>query len=377
MKKVRKENHVRQSNYNVLRKPVLSLNEHRLYYAALATVTEQDTIETEFKVNVLDFGEIFGLDKEGLYKEIKKTTDSIRHKQLEKLEYDAKGREIGFEAENLFYRAKYKKGDAEASIWLGPSSLEFAKRKKGDKNYSVIVLNNITGLTSGNAIRFYELMNTWEGLPKRKLSLTEFKNLMGLPHRYNNNNTGFLQAVIVPCVTEINGKTNLTVKYTLSGAGKKREIDFRITVKKDTAPTVKSDGNGKPDNVKRLLWANLGIRRKDKTYLTLLALVKTESPAALYGIEPGSAKLKEDYLCHYLDSADQLIEQLGDTADASDFLDLMLKNDYDHITPYNMVGMTGFSEASKERAAQKAFYQHSAIVAGMKKKKIKKERAHI
>lgn len=135
MKRIKKENHVRQSNYNVQRKPILKLNEHRLYYAALAMVTENDTVETEFKVNVRDFAEMFQLlGSTGLYNEIKTTTNSIRRKQLEKLEFDVYGREIGFEAENLFYKVKYKSGDATVSVWLGPSSLEYAKKKRVTKS---------------------------------------------------------------------------------------------------------------------------------------------------------------------------------------------------------------------------------------------------
>jgi plasmid replication initiation protein len=381
MKKIKNKNHVRQSNYNIRRKPVLTLNEQRLYYTALAMVTEDDTIETEFQIDVKNFSNVFKLDVDGSYSEIKKATAVLQRKQFEKFEYNAKGQEISFERENLFYKSKYTQGDATASVWLGPTSLEFAKKKEGDKNYSVIVLNNIADLSSANSIRFYELMNMWKGLQKRRLPLTEFKDLLGLSHRYINNSTGFKNSVLKPCKDEINSKTNLIVRYDLIGAGKDRKIEFRIKEKeKMHHVSVEAESETETEaenNVKRISWDNLVIRRKDKKYLTLLNLVKSESPAAFFGDGPGTSKLKEDYLLHYLDLVEQILEEDSATDEASkqvmlNFLEIMLKNDYDHITPYGLICLDGFGEDAKKKATAAAFYQHNAIIAGIEKARIKK-----
>lgn len=371
MKRIEERNHVRQSNFNAWRKPEMSLNEQRLYFTTLAQVTEGDTTATEYKISVCDFLDLFKMGSDtGLYTEVKKVAKNLMRKQFEKLEFNSKGKEIAFEMEHIIKCAKYRSGEAAVSIWLSETSLEHAIKNKRDGNFNFFVLENIVNLSSGNAVRFFELINSWKGMTKKEIPLLELKDLMWLGHKYIGNNSGFIRAVLEPCATEVSKKTNLTVKYTLKGAGKKREIDFRITVKKEAVPSVKSDGE--PKKIKK--WPRLGIVRGQTEYYTLMNLVKEDSPATWYGDKPGAYKAKEKYLDYYLGQAEWMLDQdsLLTREEALTMLKKMLKEDSDQKTFYKLMELQGFDKKTENRAHGKACRQVAARDAGIEQHKVKK-----
>lgn len=390
MKDLRDKNHVRQHNYNVFRMPKLGFYELRLYYAILAMVTGEDTTDSEFKVSVNDFCDLYNLNPSGVYTEIKNTADTLIKKQFRKFRYNSKGKEISFEIENLIQRVEYTFGDPTVSIWLGKTSLEYAKKDENGREFNYFVIKNIASLSGENAVRFYILMNMWKRMGKKEMPLLEFKDLMWLSDKYISkktgeiNNTGFVQAVIKPCEDEINKKTNLNVKCMIGKQyGRRRTIEFKINEKLvseiPVATEIVAEARAKEtDNVTVMRWPRLGIRRNEVEYFMLMNLVKEDSPASWYGDKPGAYKVKERYLDYYLGQAEWMMEQdpLLTKEEAITMLKKMLKEDSDQRTFYKRMELQGFDGKTEKEAHERACRQIVARKAGIeqyRKNKLEKD----
>ena len=116
-----------------------------------------------------------------------------------------------------------------------------------EKNLTSYEIKQVSGLTSGYAIRLYELLVAWKNKgisPKVELGL--FRARMGLtPDQYTRMDN-FKRIVLDPAVKQINEQTDIAVKYKQFKKGRKVD-SFQFSIK--TKPKEKDvTPNRDPDN---------------------------------------------------------------------------------------------------------------------------------
>ena len=115
-----------------------------------------------------------------------------------------------------------------------------------EKNLTSYEIKQVSGLTSGYAIRLYELLVAWKNKgisPKVELGL--FRARMGLtPDQYTRMDN-FKRIVLDPAVKQINEQTDISVKYKQFKKGRKVDsFQFSIKTKpkeKDVTPNRDPD----------------------------------------------------------------------------------------------------------------------------------------
>ncbi|WP_201573156.1 replication initiation protein RepM [Psychrobacter nivimaris] len=111
-----------------------------------------------------------------------------------------------------------------------------------EKNLTSYEIKQVSQLTSGYALRLYEVLVAWKSQPKTpKMELNEFKSKLGLsPYQYPRMDN-FKRIVVSPAIEQINKHTDITVELKQYKEGRKvAGFWFSIKQKKKEKVTPKN-----------------------------------------------------------------------------------------------------------------------------------------
>lgn len=250
-----------QSNYLIERKEKLSLPATQLLYTLTGMINKDDEDLKEYKVDVTGFAALWNLDMKLAYQAVADALTELNTKGIREHSINPKTGKKVFTTVNFVSFGRYEHGEGYATIRIEPELKPhyIALQNKFTK-YS---LNNILQLQENggqvNAMRTYELLKQFQTIGKRKFTVREYKEQLGLivydkkgaivKEKYKGSNANLKTYVLDLAVEKINSSTDIEVSYTLAGRGDKAIIEFTIKESKnnfaalsdktvDTVPTA-------------------------------------------------------------------------------------------------------------------------------------------
>lgn len=223
--KVFKANKLIEARYN------LNITEQKLIlYSASQVDNFGGNNFTLLKMNVSDFFEVTGLDKNSKnQKHVKKTAEGLMDKVLHIERPNG-----GWLMMNWVASCEYKPRE-------GIIEFEFSQKMKPyllelDDHYRGYSLREVMQLGSKYSIRLYELLIQWEYTHHKSLTIKveELRKKMGVKDEEYPRFDRLEDRVIKSSVTELNNTSNIYVTYEKIKLGRRiHEIKFKFEMKKD------------------------------------------------------------------------------------------------------------------------------------------------
>ena len=217
-----KENYlVSKSNDLIEAKYRLSVQEQRLLAIMISDIKPDDKDFKKYQYKISDILEWINIEDKGYYKKLREITRKLL------------SRTITINQDNVLFQtnwlagAKYyfKEGTIELSFHpdLKPYLLQL------QKCFTQYALRNILELKSKYAFRLYELLKQYQAIGKRKFSVRELRDLLGVEQGELKLWIDFKRRVLEIAKREINSKTDLKIDYQTKKIGRKIEyIIFSI-----------------------------------------------------------------------------------------------------------------------------------------------------
>ena len=205
----------------------LSLNEQRLilHFISKLDSTERLNKQEDFKINVLEFAETFGISKKNAYTYIKDASDRLfeRHVKIRRPRSVLKTRWIS--------SIDYKDNEGDVTLSFAPKIIPYLSKLKD--NFTQYKIEHISKMTSVYSVRMYELLIQWGSVGQRKVSLEDLRLYFGLHANEYGRMDIFKQKVLDFAIDQINEHSNLKVSYRQIKKGRKiSHFDFNFDFKK-------------------------------------------------------------------------------------------------------------------------------------------------
>lgn len=281
-----KENSLIQASYN------LTLVEQRLILLAIIVIREHthrnelDYIAFDKPVRVFaeDYIQQFNVNSRSTaYEGLKDACKALFARQFSFQE--RRGRGVANITSRWVSDVAYI--DNEAVVELTFSRVVIPLITELERSLTSYEIKQVSNLTSGYALRLYEVLVAWKSKPKTpKMDINEFKGKLGLsPDQYPRMDN-FKRIVLNPAIEQINKHTDITVESNQYKEGR-RVAGFWFSIKqkktkektKDVTPNRNSD-NGDMFTVEGLSDKQLGRIARNKQFIAdYNHLVSSTSPA--------------------------------------------------------------------------------------------------
>lgn len=198
-----------QSNFLIENRPRMTKDETRLFLTIISMINKKDVDFKPFKIPVQEFADLWEIDKNSAYKQVKAALRGLRNKEFFIEGINPETGKIRFITTSYISSATYEQGEGYATVEISALFKPYLLELKN--NYTLYILKNVLKLSSVNSIRTFELLKQYENLNSRTFTIAELKKLLGIENKYNNNND-FKRFVINPIKEEINDKTDIRIK---------------------------------------------------------------------------------------------------------------------------------------------------------------------
>jgi plasmid replication initiation protein len=213
-----------KANKLVQAKMPLSKVEHRVI-GALISYLDKDDEEFGFqKLHIKDLMEESGINDQALYHRAKDICQSLLDKKLE-IKRKEDGKRV-YKGINLMDSCEYKEGDgyikAKFNESMGPYLLQLKKR------FTMYEAGHFLPLRSTYSMRIYELLKMREGVSVLRISVEEFRDILGLQDKYEYF-SHLEHHVIKKAQEEVANKTDVSFTYDTEKEGRSVErLNFFI-----------------------------------------------------------------------------------------------------------------------------------------------------
>ena len=217
-----------QANSLLESRPKMTLNETRLFLTMLARIKKEDEELKPIEIPVREIAELWGMDENAAYKDIKKALLGLQSKIFVVEKINPESGKQHFFSSTYISSAEYEQGEGFAVVEISPKFKPYLIQLK--EKFTRYGIGNVIGLSSVNAIRTFELLKQYQGRDGsgwREMSIDDYKKLLGIEGKYPNN-TDLKRFVLNPSKEEINENTDIYVDYELKGRGKKARIHWTI-----------------------------------------------------------------------------------------------------------------------------------------------------
>ena len=197
---VTKHNHLNEASYR------LTLDEKRLILTSIANIHQGDKIPNEIEIKASDFAEMWGINPDSSYKQLKEARNnlyerSVRLKRLDNGEvWDIRWVDA----------VAYQDGEGYIKISFSEKIKPYLSELKS--HFTTYRLAEIKNFKSGHAIRLYELLMQFKKTGWREVELEWFKNYFDMGDKYPRW-ADFRRWVIDPAMSEINKRSPYDVSY--------------------------------------------------------------------------------------------------------------------------------------------------------------------
>lgn len=197
-----------QSNRLVEAYHRLHLQEKRLVLWLIKLIEKDDVDFKKYKLNIIEFATLMGLNPKTQYKEMKGITKSLvtRAIEIEDLENES------IKQIPWFFFAHWEPKKGICSLEFHPELKPYLLQLK--EQLTPIGFADFLGLSSVYSVRIFELLSQYLSIGKRTTPMAELRAWCGMGkdeyERYNN----FKNRAIEYAKTEINAKTEYEIDYT-------------------------------------------------------------------------------------------------------------------------------------------------------------------
>ncbi len=306
---------VTQSNKLVEARYNLPLGEQRLILTMIARIQPEDEDFKEYRIDVKEFSEFLGIDRNSVYREFHKIQKSIVSRVLVFYEDD------GPLVVGWVSSAKYLKNEGAVLLTFDPKLKPYLLQLKG--NFTSSKLDMLLSFKSQYTMRVYTLLKQYEALCVREIDLKLLREMLGIKDQYDLY-SNFKNRILEPVKKELEQKSDIYFEYDEIKYGRSvGSIRFKIFTKKTNLHN-KQDNNGSnhflsPSTIEQ----NIGILSAD--LVALLPEQHRTKKSVLKAIEMYEKKYGFEYV-------NRNILYSNSKADKSyaGFLNNALKEDWGH-----------------------------------------------
>jgi len=204
-----KDNILINASYN------LEVTEQRLILLSIIRARETGqgiTSDSKLEIHASDYASRFDVTKEAAYNALKNAVNNLFERKFSfKDIYKTTNKEIVVKS-RWVSRIAYVDDLAILEITFAPDVVPLITRL--EKHFTSYQLKQVAQLTSKYAIRLYELLIAWREIGKTpQISLTEFREKLGLEVSEYQKMVNFKSRVLEPAIQQINYYTDINVKY--------------------------------------------------------------------------------------------------------------------------------------------------------------------
>ncbi|MGX9459608.1 replication initiation protein (plasmid) [Photobacterium damselae subsp. damselae] len=203
----------------------LTLQEQRLLLACIGKLDPQ-SLNTKMTITVDEFKYIYPSSKDNAERDLQLAVERLWDRSVLISNDDFKQEFRWIESKAVYY-----KGESKVELIFSTSVMPYLT--KLEKQFTKIVLQNISQLSSSYTIRLYELLSQYKTIGRRIISVDEFRQFLRTENKYVDFKS-LKQWVINPSLKELNEKTDLNIKLNLIKKGRKIDsLDFQFNFKED------------------------------------------------------------------------------------------------------------------------------------------------
>ena len=232
-----KENSLIHASYS------LTLVEQRLLLLAIIVIREHThkneldyiAFDKPIKIHAHDYVQQFGVDRQTAYKNLKEATKSLFARQFSYQEKRKKG--VANVTSRWVSDIAYIDNEALVEVTFTRSVIPLITEL--ENNLTSYEIGQVKHLTSGYALRLYELLIAWKNKGvSPKWQIDDFRKKIGVEEGKYSRMGQFKEKVLDFAVEQINDNTEMTVKYKQFKKG--RKIDsFQFSIKTKMKPKEK------------------------------------------------------------------------------------------------------------------------------------------
>ena len=204
----KKQEIVVQSNKLIEAHYRLTLQEKRLILWLIKEINKDDVDFKKYKLQIIDFAEMMGLNPKTQYKEMKLVTKSLITRGIDIEDLDT--RSTTQMAWLCFARWEPKKGIC--SLEFHPELKPYLLQLK--TQFTQIGFADFLGLSSVYSVRIFELLSQYRSIGKRYTSIEEIRAWCGIEKGEYTLYAHLKSRVFNRAKIEINAKTDYEVDYT-------------------------------------------------------------------------------------------------------------------------------------------------------------------
>ena len=250
---------VTQSNRLVEARYNLPLGEQRLILTMISRIQPDDEDFKEYRINVREFTEFLGIDKNSAYREFDKITTTIMTRVLIFEEFDGPLK-VGWVSS-----AKYLRQEGAVLLCFDPKLKPYLLQLKG--NFTCSRLDMLLNFKSQYTMRIYNLLKQYEGLGERQIEVDFLREILGLRENQYKRYNDFKKDILISTQKELAKKSDIYFEFDEIKYGHRvGAIHFRIFTKQpieSTSTNVLTDlvdialDSHSPEAQKSLLLAQL------------------------------------------------------------------------------------------------------------------------
>lgn len=215
---------VTQSNKLVEARYNLPLGELRLILTMIARIQPDDEDFKEYRINVREFADFLGIDKNSVYREFHKIQKSIVSRVLVFYEDD------GPLAVGWVSSAKYLENEGAVLLCFDPKLKPYLLQLKG--NFTSSKLDMLLSFKSQYTMRVYNLLKQYENLKERLIDVDLLKEMLGIRKDQHVLYAHFKSNILLPVQRELKVKSDLYFEFDEIKYGRRvGAIRFKIFTK--------------------------------------------------------------------------------------------------------------------------------------------------
>jgi plasmid replication initiation protein len=202
LSKITKHNHLVQASYR------LSLTGQRVFLLILSKINPKQKLADHYEVTAEEFSRIYKQSPKTAYRDLEKGLDELYNADIKLNDFELKI----LTRRRIVDEAKYHYGEGKISISFPEKLHPFLCEMHG--TYTQYRIGQVSNLKSAYAIRLFELLMQFKSTGDRVITLKNFRDWFRIEKKYTRY-ADVNKWVIKPAISELNTKTNLSIKYTV------------------------------------------------------------------------------------------------------------------------------------------------------------------
>ncbi len=223
----------------------LSLYEQRIMLACIAQVRRDEPLTDQqlYTVSAQQIAEMTGTKLGTTYQHLKAASERLFDRRVTLNEAPNGAGNSKVRLTRWVQEVVYMESMGSVSMRFSTPMIPYLSQLT--EQFTRYALSDVAKMTSGHAIRLYEILVQWRSIGRREVEIAWLREAMQLEDRYSNIRD-LKRWVIEPAIEQINDHSPLQVAWTQRKAGRKiTHLIFDYTAKKHVKNGMKPHGKTK------------------------------------------------------------------------------------------------------------------------------------